>query len=153
MRKIKWLCILGGFILLFAAPLLAQQAADDTTAPEEVTTPDEETAAGGWADEGVVTGEVVSIDVAAATITVKSDDGTDKTFAVVEGETILWKGIEDIGLGDVPKGEKAEVGYYTDENGKLIASWVDVLVAEEATPSAETPAAPEGTTQDETLEE
>ena len=55
---------------------------------------------------------------------------------MIEGETIIWKGIEDIELSDVSKGQEAEVGYYTDDSGTLIASWVDVLVEEESTPSA-----------------
>jgi multidrug resistance efflux pump len=73
---------------------------------------------------------------------------------VVDGETILWKGIEDIKLADIKKGDKAEIGYYTDDAGKLVASWVDVIVPEQpaaidtqANPVSQTaptvPAAPE----------
>jgi hypothetical protein len=126
----KKLCIVFGFILIFTFPLFAQEV-EDVAVSEEETVPIEE------ADEGVVTGEVVSLDVNAGLISVKAEDGTEKTFSVVEGETILWKGIEDIALTNVNKGDKAEVGYYTDEAGKLIASWVDVLVEEVAPATGE----------------
>jgi len=95
--------------------------------------------------EGVITGEVTSLDAAAGTITVKAEDGAEKAFSVLDGETILWKGVEDIKLADIKKGEKAEVGYYTDDNGKLIASWVDVIVAEESASTTTTPTQGAGT--------
>jgi hypothetical protein len=120
----KRLCVLFGFILIFTSPLFAQEM-------EETAVSDEETLPAEGVDEGVVTGEVTSLDTVAGLITVKTDVGAEKTFSIVEGETILWKGIEDIELANVSKGDKAEVGYYTDETGKLIASWVDVLVEEE----------------------
>ena len=70
------------------------------------------------------------MDLDSSTITIKTDDGAENTFSVVDGETILWKGIEDIELSDIAEGEEAEIGYYADEGGDLIASWVDVLVEE-----------------------
>jgi len=112
-------------MLIFVSPIFAQEAGEKTS------------------DEGVITGEVTSLDVSAGLITVKAEDGSEKTFSVIDGETILWKGVEDIELSNVSKGDKAEVGYYTDESGKLIASWVDVLVEETQAPAtapAETPA-------------
>ncbi|MCX5687628.1 MAG: hypothetical protein NTV71_03165 [Candidatus Omnitrophica bacterium] len=83
------------------------------------------------AGEGVVTGEVMALDAAAGSISVKGADGAEKVFSVVDGETILWKGIEDIKLSDIKKNDNAEVGYYTDDAGKLIASWVDVIVLDQ----------------------
>ena len=67
---------------------------------------------------------------------------------MVEGDTILWKGIDDIELSDITVGETAEVGYYTDETGSHVASWVDVLIEEETiplevAPEAETEAVPQ----------
>ena len=104
--------------------------------------------------EGVVTGEVTALDASSGSISVKGADGAEKAFSVVDGETILWKGIEDIKLADIKKSDKAEVGYYTDDAGKLIASWVDVIVPEQpAATGGQTapvssqpaePAAPEG---------
>lgn len=117
------------FLMLFlAAPVFAQDAVEDAVvAGEDITLIDE-------ADEGVITGDVVSLDALTGAISVETDDGVTREFSVVDGETILWRGIEDIELSDVKTGEEAEVGYYTDESGKLIASWVDVLVEEEVAP-------------------
>ena len=91
--------------------------------------------------EGVVTGEITALDQTAGSITVKGVDGAEKAFSVVEGETILWKGIEDIKIADIKKGDKAEVGYYTNDAGKLVASWVDVIVPEQPA-AAESQTAP-----------
>lgn len=83
------------------------------------------------AGEGVVTGQVMALDATAGTISVKGADGVEKVFSVVDGETILWKGIEDIKLTDIKQNDNAEVGYYTDDAGKLIASWVDVIISDQ----------------------
>jgi hypothetical protein len=110
--------------IVMVSPLFAEDAVDENVIPaEDVMAVDSE-------DEGVVTGEVLSL--TADTITVKAEDGEVKTFSVIEGETILWKGIDDITLADVKQGETAEVGYYTDETGNLVGSWVDILVEEES---------------------
>ena len=94
--------------------------------------------------EGVVTGDVTALDATVGSISVKGADGAEKVFSVVDGETILWKGIEDIKLSDIKKGDKAEVGYYTDDAGKLIASWVDVVLPEQpAATSTQTAPAPQ----------
>jgi len=113
-------------VICLSAPLFAQ---DQPAAPMADEMLPEEEATG----EGVITGDVTSLDATAGTITVKAEDGAEKAFTVVDGETILWKGIEDIKLSDIKKGDKAEVGYYTDDSGKLIASWVDVIVPEPIT--------------------
>ncbi len=125
MRELKLLVIL--FLMLFlAAPVFAQEEIEDAVvAGEDITLIDE-------ADEGVITGDVTSLDASTGAISVKTDDGVTREFSVVDGETILWRGIEDIELSNVKTGEEAEVGYYTDESGKLIASWVDVLIEEVA---------------------
>jgi len=91
--------------------------------------------------EGVVTGEVTALDASAGSISVKGADGAEKAFSVIDGETILWKGIEDIKLSDIKKGENAEVGYYTNDAGKLVASWVDVIIPEQPA-NAAAPTAP-----------
>ena len=128
MEKITRLCILFIFMLFLAVPLFAEEAQEETSASNEgVMLPEE-------LGEGVVTGEVVSLDATSGTITIKIEDGTEETFSVISEETILWRGIDDIELSDINKGEEIEVGYYTDENAKLIASWVDVLIEEESLP-------------------
>lgn len=122
----------AGFFVLFlsivflAVPVFAQEATEQEAIEEVVAVSEEEIL---FSDEGVITGEVLSLDAASGTITV-SADGAQKTFSVLDGETILWRGIEDIELAGIKAGEEAEVGYYSDESGALIASWVDVLVEE-----------------------
>ena len=130
MGKISRLFLMFSFILFFIAPLFAEEALEEAITPEEEVTLVEE------AGEGVITGEVTSLDTGSGTITVKTADGSENTFSVIDGETILWKGIEDIELKDINEGDQAEVGYYTDENGKLVASWVDVLIEEGIIPLA-----------------
>ncbi len=85
-----------------------------------------------WAEEGVIIGKVISTssDQDSGTITVKMHTA-ERTFSVIGGITILWKGIEDISITDISEGEETEVGYYTDENGNTIASWIDILIDEE----------------------
>jgi len=122
--------ILFFFMLFLAAPLFAQEDTEEVLTTEETAAVEEGVF---FSDEGVITGDVVSLDAASGIITVKDDDA-DRTFSVLDGETILWRGIEDVGLANIKVGEEAEVGYYTDESGKLIASWVDVLVEEEVPP-------------------
>ena len=123
MRKANFLLLMFGFILILASPVFAQEALEEVAQVEEVEIE-------GLADEGVITGEVTSLDVDKGVITVKAD-ASENTFSVVDGETILWKGIEDIELSDVGIGVEAEVGYYTNEDKTLIASWVDVLIEED----------------------
>ena len=124
--KISKLLFVFTLMLLLVRPILAEEIQATTPPAEEAKTSMEE---GG---EGVLVGEVTAIDMQASTITVKEDNGAEKTFSVVDGETILWKGVEDIALSSIPKGQKAEIGYYTNDTKKLIASWVDLVIEEEA---------------------
>ena len=124
MKKLVKLLMAPIFILFLAVPAFAQ---------EEVIV-EEEFALAEEAGEGVITGDVTTLDAGAGTVSVKVTEGSAMTFTVVDGETILWRGIEDIELSDIRVGEEAEVGYYTNESGDLIASWVDVLVEEEVVP-------------------
>jgi hypothetical protein len=112
-------------------------SATEATTAEEDNIPAEE-----GVGEGVITGEVTVLDTATGSISIKGDDSTEKAFSVVDGETILWKGIEDIKLSDIKKGDKAEVGYYTSDAGKLVASWVDVIVPEPPTAAGAQTTAP-----------
>ena len=147
-KKLAVIVFFLGVIALLSAPIFAEETTTakpaDTSAqktevaPTNVATPADEEAlpAEQGVGEGVVTGEITSLDAAKGAISVKGADGAEKAFNVVDGETILWKGIEDIKLSDVKKGDKAEVGYYTDDAGKLIASWVDVVVPEQPAAAA-----------------
>ena len=159
-KKLAVIVFFLGVIALLSAPVFAEENTTakpaDTSAqkPEvaptnEAVAPTDEEAlpAEQGVGEGVVTGEITSLDAAKGVISVKGADGAEKAFNVVDGETILWKGIEDIKLSDVKKGDKAEVGYYTDDAGKLIASWVDVVVPEQPAAATNSPAAPATTSQ------
>lgn len=138
-KKSAMAVLLLGALICISAPAHSE---DNTANPADVTaeaeaikdiTPLDEDAllAEEGIGEGVVTGEVTVLDATAGSITVKGADGAEKAFNVVDGETILWKGIEDIKLADIKKGDSAEVGFYTDDAGKLIASWVDVIIPEQ----------------------
>lgn len=120
--------ILFFFMLFLAVPVFAQEDTEEVLTAEDIVTVEEEVF---FSDEGVITGDVVSLDAASGIITVKAD-GIERTFSVLDGETILWRGIEDVELANIKVGEEAEVGYYTDESGTLVASWIDVLVEEDA---------------------
>ena len=74
--------------------------------------------------EGVIVGEVVSVNIDAMNINIKTDVG-EKIFYVIAGESIVWKGINDARLSDINVGDEVEIGYYTDDNANFIASWVD----------------------------
>jgi len=134
-RKLAVVVFLFGIVLCVSALAVAEDAsapsAEVTPAADDVLTDEEMLPAEEGVGEGVVTGDVTALDTTAGSITVKGADGAEKAFSVVDGETILWKGIEDIRLADIKTGDKAEVGYYTDDAGKLIASWVDVIVPEQ----------------------
>jgi hypothetical protein len=128
MRTINSFFILFFFTLSLGTLVFAQELPEDMAVPEEKLETTE------MLEEGVVTGPVVSLDADSGVITVNVDEGVENTFFVVSGETILWKGIDDVELSDIKEGDKAEVGYYTDGEGKLIASWVDILIEEEIFP-------------------
>lgn len=144
-RKLAVLVLFLWAIICISCPVFAEDAAN-TAQPADASVSaleDEEMLpAEEGVGEGVVTGEITSLDAAKGAISVRGADGAEKAFSVVDGETILWKGIEDIKLSDVKKGDKAEVGYYTDDAGKLIASWVDVIVPEQPAAATDSQAAP-----------
>ena len=141
-KKLAVVVFLLGAVVLVSAYAFAADAASstDTSAPsatevapttDAAMATDEAIPAEEGVGEGVITGEITALDATAGSITVKGSDGAEKAFSVIEGETILWKGIEDVTLADIKQGEKAEVGYYTNDTGKLVASWVDVIVPEQ----------------------
>lgn len=141
-KKLVLVVFFLGAVIFISAPGYSEDNAatapakdNSTAAPtdESMTIPANEGAlpAEEGVGEGVVTGEVTALDASAGSISVKGADGAEKAFSVIDGETILWKGIEDIKLSDIKKGENAEVGYYTNDAGKLVASWVDVVIPEQ----------------------
>ncbi|MFH1782176.1 MAG: hypothetical protein ABH848_01000 [Candidatus Omnitrophota bacterium] len=77
--------------------------------------------------EGVVVGDVSDLNLDSSLISVKIDD-KEMTFSIIQGETIIWKGIDDVELSAIKKDERVEIGYYTGQDDLHIASWIDVLV-------------------------
>ena len=138
-KKLVVVVFFIGAVMFISAPGYSEDTAssDESMAisADEEMLPSEE-----GVGEGVVTGEVTALDASSGSISVKGADGAEKAFSVIDGETILWKGIEDIKLSDIKKGDNAEVGYYTNDAGKLVASWVDVVIPEQPA-SAGVPAA------------
>jgi Cu/Ag efflux protein CusF len=146
-KKLVVASFLLGAVVLVSGYAFAEDVtgAAETAIVEEDMLPAEE-----GVGEGVITGEVTVLDASAGSITIKGEDSAEKAFSVIDGETILWKGIEDIKLSDIKKGDKAEVGYYTSDAGKLVASWVDVLVPEApAAAGVQTEAMPDETVDEE----
>lgn len=141
-KKLAMVVFFMGAVICMSVPVYSE---DNAASPADVSAPNTEVApakdampvdaemfpAEEGVGEGVVTGDVTVLDTQAGSITIKSSDGSEKSFNVVDAETILWKGIEDIKLTDIKIGDKAEVGYYTDDAGKLVASWVDVIIPEQ----------------------
>ncbi len=121
------------FITFFFTLFLVMSVSGEE-AKEELIVSEEDVVLPAELGEGVITGEVISLDAGAGIITVKPEGKMEITFSVVDGETILWRGIEDITLSDIEEGEEAEIGYYTDEENNYIASWVDIIVEEGITP-------------------
>ena len=142
-KKLVLVVFFLGAVIFISAPVYSEDTAATAPTDESTAIPaDEEILpAEEGVGEGVVTGEVTALDASEGSISVKGADGAEKTFSVIDGETILWKGIEDIKLSDIKKGENAEVGYYTNDAGKLVASWVDVIIPEQPA-SAGAPATP-----------
>ena len=131
-KKLAVVVFFLGAVICMSVPVYSEDNAANPTIESVVVPQDEEMLpAEEGVGEGVITGDVTALDTTAGSITIKGSDGAEKAFSVVDGETILWKGIEDIKLADIKKGDKAEVGYYTDDAGKLVASWVDVIVPEQ----------------------
>ena len=128
---IKKLAVVVFFLGAVICMSVSVYSEDNVASPADESQDEEMLPAEEGVGEGVITGDVTALDTTAGSITVKGADGAEKAFSVVDGETILWKGIEDIKLADIKKGDKAEVGYYTDDAGKLVASWVDVIVPEQ----------------------
>ena len=78
----------------------------------------------------VVRGKVVTIDLAANKLSVTTDKGESLALSFDKEDFIVWKGDDEVDAKEVQVGSEAEVGYYADENGAKIASWVDLTPVE-----------------------
>ena len=78
----------------------------------------------------VVRGTVSTIDLKANRIALQAD-GQDHNFSFDPQDFIVWQGDDEVKAEQIKTGADAEVGYYTDERGIRIASWVDLTPLEE----------------------
>ena len=84
----------------------------------------------GSASAEVIRGKVNMIDLKANRITLQAE-GKDHSFTFDPQDFIVWKGDDEVKTDEIKMGAEAEVGYYTDETGIEIASWVDLTPAAE----------------------
>ena len=67
------------------------------------------------------TGEIVSVDAAAKTVTVKKKEGDQKTFTLADKTKYATSDKGSAELTDLKAGEKVTV-FYTEEDGKVVAT-------------------------------
>ena len=84
----------------------------------------------GSASAEVIRGKVTMMDLKANRISLQAK-GKDHSFTFDPQDFIVWKGDDEVKTDEIKTGADAEVGYYTDETGVEIASWVDLTPAEE----------------------
>ena len=84
----------------------------------------------GSASAEVIRGKVSMIDLKANRVTLQAE-GKDHSFTFDPQDFIVWKGDDEVKTDEIKTGAEAEVGYYTDETGIEIASWVDLTPAAE----------------------
>lgn len=83
----------------------------------------------GVASAEVIRGKVTTIDLKANRIAVEAE-GQSRNFTFEPQDFIVWKGDDEVKAEEITEGAEAEVGYYTDETGLEIASWVDLTPLE-----------------------
>lgn len=84
----------------------------------------------GIASAEVVRGKVTTVDLKTNRISVEIE-GKDRSFTFDPQDFIVWKGDDEVKAEEIKAGTDAEVGYYKDETGIEIASWVDLTPLEE----------------------
>ncbi|MFH1858330.1 MAG: hypothetical protein ABH845_05465 [Candidatus Omnitrophota bacterium] len=86
----------------------------------------------GIAAAEVIRGKVKAIDLTANRVTMEYENA-DRSFTFDPQDFIVWQGDDEVKPEVIKPGIEAEVGYYKDETGLEIASWVDLTPAEEET--------------------
>ena len=81
-----------------------------------------------WAE--VVRGKITTVDLVASKLAVQTSSGEALALAFDKEDFIVWKGDDEVEAKEIQIGSEAEVGYYADENGAKIASWVDLTPLE-----------------------
>jgi len=91
----------------------------------------------------IVSGKVAAIDLTGNKLTVTDTEGKAQEFILDPNLTTVWDDAadEEKELSDLAVGKDVVVEFRVDEAGKKTASWIDIVVPEEAA-SAETPAVP-----------
>jgi len=78
----------------------------------------------GWAE--VVEGEITQIDLKGHVLSIRTPQEEVLSVAFDPVDFIVWKGDDEVEPEEIQVGHQAELGYYADENGANIASWVDL---------------------------
>ena len=81
-----------------------------------------------WAE--VVRGKITAMDAASGKLSVQTASGEPLALTFDKEDFIVWKGDDEVEAKEIQIGSDAEVGYYADENGAKIASWVDLTPVE-----------------------
>ena len=82
-----------------------------------------------WAE--VVRGKITTVDLNANKLSVQTSSGESLALSFDKEDFIVWKGDDEVEAKEIQTGSEAEVGYYADEAGAKIASWVDLTPVEE----------------------
>lgn len=102
-------------------------------------------AVGGEEEEvlDIVSGKVAALDLTGNKLTVTDTESKAQEFVLDPNLTTVWDDAadEEKELSDLAVGKDVVVEFRADEAGKKIASWIDIVVPEEAAP-VETPVVP-----------
>lgn len=130
MKSWMWIVILGVVVLMVAPLAMAQEIAPELEEEEEEIL-------------DIVSGKVAAVDLAGNKLTITDTEGATQEFALDPNLTTVWDDAadEEKELSDLAVGKDVVVEFRVDEAGKKIASWIDIVVAEEEVPAA--PEAPE----------
>lgn len=75
---------------------------------------------------GLISGTITGIDIEKKSITVSDDTGSSRNLFIDEEATVIWMRDKEVSISGIPAGKHAEVEYYKDESGNLVADWVDI---------------------------
>ncbi len=113
------------------APVLAEEQTSTNVADTELE------------DEGdienlmSIQGEVTAVDPKANTVSIKDPNAKDaaaagKTLAIDPKTTTIWGEYDEIKLGDLPVGSKVAGEYKQNPNGSMTATYLEIVLDEEA---------------------
>lgn len=91
--------------------------------------------AAGAAETAVCTAVIRAVDASGGRVAAESEGAGRADFAVDEAQTLVFKGIRTLGIGDLSPGMRVEIDYRPGEGGAPpLATWIEVL--ESARPPA-----------------